>query len=116
MQNGLSEMGGSDKVDVVRALGNELVVNLLEAGNGNFLAETLAADVVVLAKDAVQIAAGKENCAAATGAADYRLFPHMQAGTGNDGRKTDAAAAKAAFGTGYALRSVNTAAVRTNIT
>ena len=49
-------MGGRNKIDIVRTLGNKLVIDFLQAFNGNFLAEALAADVIVLAENTVQVA------------------------------------------------------------
>ena len=84
MQHCFGKMGGCNQIDIVRTLGDKLVIDFLQAFNGNFLAEALAADVIVLAENTVQVAAGKENRTAAFSAADYGLFLHMQAGAGNN--------------------------------
>lgn len=54
-------MGGRNKIDIVRTLGDKLVIDFLQAFDGNFLAEAFTADVIVLAENTVQVAAGKEN-------------------------------------------------------
>ena len=74
------------------------------------------ADVIVLAEDAMQVAAGEKDGTAAFGAADYRLLPHVQSCAGNDGSEAYAAAAKAAVCVGHVFRSVYAAAMRADVT
>ena len=116
MQHCLGKMGGRNEIDIVRTLGDKLVIDFLQTFNSNFLAEALAADVIVLAENTVQVAAGKENRTAAFSAADDGLFPHMQAGAGNNRSEAYAAAAEAACSIRHICRAVYTAAMRTYIT
>lgn len=99
-------MGGRNKIDIVRTLGDKLVIDFLQAFVGNFLAEAFTADVIVLAENTVQVAAGKENRTAAFSAADDGLIPHMQAGAGNNRSEADAAAAEAACSIRHICRAV----------
>ena len=109
-------MGGRNKIDIVRTLGDKLMIDFFQAFDGNFLAEALAADVIVLAENTVQVAAGKENSTAAFSAADDGLFPHMQAGAGNNRSEAYAAAAEAAGSIRHICGAVYAAAMRTYIT
>ena len=116
LQHCLGKMGGRNEIDIMCTLSDKLVIDFLQTFNGNFLAEALAADVIVLAENAVQITAGKENRAAAFCSADDGLFPHMQAGAGNNRSEAYTAAAKAAGSIRHICRAVYATAMRTYIT
>ena len=116
MQHCFGKMGGCNQIDIVRTLSDKLVIDFLQTFNGNFLAEALAAYVIVLTENTVQVTAGKENSTAAFGSADDGLFPHMQAGAGNNRSEAYAAAAEAACSIRHIFRAVYAAAMRTYIT
>ena len=67
-----------DKVDVVRAERLKLQHGFRKAGDGEDFAELSVCQNHVLTKDALQIAAGEKDCAAAVRAADRRLLVKMQ--------------------------------------
>ena len=108
-------MGGRNKVNVVCALGDKFKINFAQAFHGNFLAFVHAADFVVLAKYAVQVAAAEKHGAAAFFAADAGFFPKVQGGAGNNGLNAAVARAENSFRV-HIGRAVNTAAVRADIT
>ena len=66
-------------------LGDKFKINFAQAFHGDFLAFVHAADFVVLAKYAVQVAAAEKHGAAAFFAADAGFFPKVQGGAGNNG-------------------------------
>ena len=73
-------MSGRNKVNVVCALGDEFKINFAQAIHGDFLAFVHAADFIILAENAVQVAAAEKHGAAAPGAADAGLLPPVQHG------------------------------------
>ena len=77
------EVGGCDEVDVVGALGDQLLKDGAETLGGHILAEALRRDGVILAVDAAQGAAGEKHRAGAVGAGDRRLLPVVEGGAGN---------------------------------
>ena len=78
-------MGGGNKVNVVCTMGDKFKINFAQALDGNFLALVHAAYFVILAKNAVQIAAAEKHGAAAFFTADAGFFPKMQGGACNNG-------------------------------
>jgi len=64
----------------------------------------------------VQIATGEEHGTGSPRAAETGLFPHMDTGPGNNRQDSHAAAAEHAVGIVDADRTVNSAAVRANVT
>ena len=98
------------------ALFNELLINFLQSGNGNFFTFVETADFVILAETAVQIATAEKDGATAFSAADARLFPHVQSSSGYNGKHAATTRAITATGSRNAFRSFYAASVRANIT
>ncbi len=76
-------MRGRYKVNVVNALINQLKVDFTKPFFADFFAETAGADFMVLAVNALHVAAAEKHCTGATVAAYARLFPKMDGGSGD---------------------------------
>jgi hypothetical protein len=111
-------MGRSYQIDIMSALGDKLLVNFLQAFNGNFFAKAFATNIVVLAENAMQVATTKEDGTTTFGPANAGFFPHMQACSCHDGEHATATAAKV-FIRGsvfHKFRSIYATTVRANVT
>ena len=82
-QNPLQPGGGGHQIQVMGSFGLQFQKNFGQPFKGNLLAESLSADLPVLAVAAFQRAAAEKHRAAAPGAADAGLFPEMQRGPGH---------------------------------
>ena len=69
------------QIYVVCPQAGQLLINSFEPLNGNYFAFHLAADIVILAKNTIQIAAGKKDCSGTPAAADDRFLPMVQTGS-----------------------------------
>ena len=100
------------------ALGDKLLVNFLQAFNGNFLAKALTANVIVLAENTMEVATAEEHSAATFGSANARFFPHMQACSCHDGEHATATASKESFRVIviHTFRSIYAATMGANVT
>jgi len=78
-------VGGRDEVDVMAALALQREHHVGESRRGDLPAHVLLADIVVLAEDAGQIAAGKEDGARAVATNEGRLFAEVRGKAGHSG-------------------------------
>ena len=76
-------MGWGDEIYIVCPQPYQLLIDRLQPFCGDNFAFHLTADVVVLAENAIQIAAGKKYRSRSAAAADHRFFPMMQSGACN---------------------------------
>lgn len=97
-QDGGKKVGGGDEIDILRPLGDQVFENSAQSGGIHGSAHGAAADGGVLAVFAAQGAAAEEQGAAAPGAGQNRLLPHMAHGFGHQGGSR--AAAEAGFAGG----------------
>ena len=79
--NGRQKLGGGDQVDIVGALILKTEKKIGKLADGNLFSEAFLADLIILAETAAQRTAGEKDGAAAIGAADTWLFPHMKGGS-----------------------------------
>ena len=96
-------MGGRNKVNIVCALGDKFKINFAQAFYGDFFSFVHAADFVVLAVDAGEVASCEEDGAGASGSCDAGFFPVMERSSGNDGKHAAGAVADGAAVTSRAL-------------
>ena len=76
-------MGSGNQIDIVGALFLKFQENFCQTFYGNLFTEIVMTEGVILAKYAFQVAAGKEDRSAASGAADAWFFPRMEGSTCN---------------------------------
>ena len=77
-------MCGINKVDVVCSFLHKFVKKLAQLIGIQFLTSIMpGTDIIILAKDTLQIASGKKNRTGTAFSADARLFPKMKRSPGN---------------------------------
>ena len=107
-------MGRRNQIDIVRPLRDEFLIDFPKPGGGNLRSPAQFRDLVILAVDAVQIAAVKKDGTRSACPADARFLPVMESGPGYDGLQT-AAAEPGNAGFIYGIFSVDPAAPGTDI-
>ena len=107
LRDGAGIVARCDEVDVVHALIAQLQENVPQPLDGDLPAELIAAERVVLAEHAPQIAPGEKHGAAAARAGDARLLAEMGRGACDDRRLRRAAKA------GLSGGAIRTTAART---
>src|SRR3972149_682510 len=103
-------MRRGDEVDVVAAGGPQADHDAGQALGRDFLAAHLVADIVVLAEQATEVAAGEEDRAGAATADEWRLFAKVRAVAGDAG---EVAALAVARRTGSAVNVAGAGTERT---
>ena len=76
-------MTGSDQIDIVCSVVDQPEIKCPQFIGSKLCTGRFGTDIMILAENTMQIAAGKKNGAAASFAADDRLFPEVQTGTGD---------------------------------
>ena len=71
-------VGGVDEIQVVGPLGDQLVADVRQALQRDGAAKVPVADLLVLAEDAAQIAAGEKHRAGAGFPGNARFLPEMK--------------------------------------
>ena len=108
-ENGREVLGGGHQVDVLGALGDEVLHHLPQRGGIRGFAHGTAGNGVILAVFTAQGASAEENCAASAFPCQGRLFPFVDHGLGYHGCGRTAAIA------GLVCFAVNITLSRTQI-
>ena len=78
-------VGGVDEVDVVGALGDEILTDLPQALHGDSFSKILMADLLVLTEHTAKTAAGKKHRSRSPCAGDGGFLPLVEGRTGQHG-------------------------------